>query len=234
MLSDRDRVKLLFGPYGMPPLKRGDRTWCLYRDCPVVVIGIHDAPIPWPRCRPLHARGGGKGLLVDDELARAIRHESVLAIRYWWGVSRNVVTRWRQALGVKLMDSEGTRRLKRAAIQAGIAGRHKGKLKRRLRKTVSLDGEQGLLWTAEEQALLGVLPDKEVARRTRRSRTAVMVKRRKLGRPAVANPRHWKRHEIALLGTAPDREVAARLGRSQSAVEHKRERLGIPCVRPEP
>jgi hypothetical protein len=36
-----------------------------------------------PRLR--HARGGS-GILLDDELARAVRCESALAIRYWWGV----------------------------------------------------------------------------------------------------------------------------------------------------
>jgi hypothetical protein len=31
-------------------------------------------------------------LLVDEELARAIRHESAAAIQFWWGVSGSVVT----------------------------------------------------------------------------------------------------------------------------------------------
>jgi hypothetical protein len=36
MVTDRDRIKLLFGPYHAPPLKRGNRAWCLFGDCDVV------------------------------------------------------------------------------------------------------------------------------------------------------------------------------------------------------
>ncbi|HVS35423.1 MAG TPA: hypothetical protein VMS17_07545 [Gemmataceae bacterium] len=50
-------------------------------------------------------------MLVDVELARAIRMESAAAIRCWWGVSVGVVWRWRKALGVGLMHSPGARRL---------------------------------------------------------------------------------------------------------------------------
>jgi hypothetical protein len=36
--------------------------------------------------------------LVDEELARAIRHESPAALKYWWGVGSKVVWKWRKAL----------------------------------------------------------------------------------------------------------------------------------------
>jgi hypothetical protein len=45
-VNDNDRVKLLFGPYRAPPLKRGDRAFCLFRDCDVVVTSFTDARIP--------------------------------------------------------------------------------------------------------------------------------------------------------------------------------------------
>jgi hypothetical protein len=86
-MHDRDRIKLLFGPYRAPHLTRGERANCLYRDTTVVITGLSDAPIPWPRCRALDSTGGGSGLLVDEELARAVRHESAAAVGYWWGVS---------------------------------------------------------------------------------------------------------------------------------------------------
>jgi len=61
-------------------LKRDGRTTCLFRDCEVVVTGRTDARIPWPRCRAQdNCRGGGPGLLVDEELARAVRHEAAAA-----------------------------------------------------------------------------------------------------------------------------------------------------------
>jgi hypothetical protein len=68
-MTDRERVKLLFGPYQAPPLKRGDRAHCLVRDCEVVITGWTDARIPWPQCRALDSPGPGSGLLVDEELA---------------------------------------------------------------------------------------------------------------------------------------------------------------------
>jgi hypothetical protein len=75
-VTDCERVRLLFGPYKGPPLKPGDRAFCLYRDATVIITGRADAPIPWARCRALDSPGAGSGLLVDEELARAVRHEA--------------------------------------------------------------------------------------------------------------------------------------------------------------
>ena len=43
----------------------------------------------------------------------------------------------------------------------------------------------GRLWSPEETALVGALPDCEVARQTGRTRNAVTLKRRLLGRPGI-------------------------------------------------
>src|SRR5262245_35878397 len=110
-MTDADRFKLLHGPSRPPPLRRGDRAFCLARDCEVIVTSWTDARIPWPRCRALGTRGGGSGLLVEDELARAIRCESAAAVMHWWGVTVRVVWRWRRALGATRTNNEGTRRL---------------------------------------------------------------------------------------------------------------------------
>jgi hypothetical protein len=85
-------------------------------------------------------------------------------------------------------------------------------------------------WPGEHLALLGKLPDAEVAARTGRSENGVRVKRCKLG---ISNPSGpgWTAEELALLGTAPDAEVAARVGRTEGAVTLKRCRLGIPTAR---
>jgi len=48
--------------------------------------------------------------LLDDELARAVRHESATAIMAWWGVTVAVVWRWRKVLGVTFINNEGSRR----------------------------------------------------------------------------------------------------------------------------
>src|SRR5713101_1478393 len=66
-------IVVIAGPYTQPKFGRGGRTFCLYRDCDVKIISWTDAPIPWPRCRPVDSLKGQPGLLVDDELARAIR-----------------------------------------------------------------------------------------------------------------------------------------------------------------
>jgi hypothetical protein len=72
---------LLHGPYRPPGLRRGERTVCLYRDAEVVITSWSDGLIPWPRCRAL-GRRGGSGLLITEELVRAIRTESSAAIQY--------------------------------------------------------------------------------------------------------------------------------------------------------
>jgi hypothetical protein len=58
-------------------------------------------------------------LLVDDELLRAIRTESALALKYWFGVGSRAVWNWRKAFGVVKWGTEGSRRLHRALSEAG-------------------------------------------------------------------------------------------------------------------
>jgi hypothetical protein len=50
-------------------------------------------------------------LFVDDELARAVRCESSLAIQYWWGVKSDTTWRWRKMFGVPRFN-EGTASLR--------------------------------------------------------------------------------------------------------------------------
>src|SRR5262249_28077575 len=99
---------LLHGPYHAPALRRGDRATCLDLDAEVVITSWTAAPIPWPRCRLPENGGAGSGLLVDEELARAVRRESSLAIQHWWGVSPHTVWSWRRAFGVAQWGTEGS------------------------------------------------------------------------------------------------------------------------------
>ena len=105
-----NKPELLHGPYEAPALRRGDRTTCLFRDAEVIITSWTDTPISWPRCQRVGVRGGS-GLLVTEELVRAIRTESSLAIQYWWGVRMETVWRWRKAFGVTQWGTEGSRRL---------------------------------------------------------------------------------------------------------------------------
>jgi hypothetical protein len=198
----RDRTRLLFGPYKAPRLRRGDRATCLYRDCAVVVTGCTDARISWPRALPVGTKGH-PSLLVEEELARAIRHESAAAIQHWWGVSDGVVHRWRRAFGVSRTNCPGSQRLIRDASEQGAAQTRGVKLppeavERRRRTALELGLVRhirpgynlGPWWMPAELRLLGRLPDEEVAAKVGRSADAVRQKREKLGIP---NPRDRRR-----------------------------------------
>jgi hypothetical protein len=93
-----------------------------------------------PKC------GGGKGLLVDDGLARAVRHGSAAALGHGWGVSRGTAQHWREAFGVGRRGAAGSRRL--------ILGHTEGVVRRR-----GPPGAEGIFWGPEEVALRGAVPD---------------------------------------------------------------------------
>jgi hypothetical protein len=172
-LGAANKTSLLIGPYRPPTLKVGDRSLCLYRNAEVIVYDRSLAPLPWPLCYEAGMRGAGKGILVDEELARAIQHESALAIQYWWGVCQATVCKWRASLGIRRLAAEGSRRLIHQAARNGLNARQRGS-----------QGEIRL-WTDRELALLGTFPDDEVARRTGRTYHAVRIMRGQLRLPAI-------------------------------------------------
>jgi hypothetical protein len=177
---------------------------------------------------------------VDDELARAVRCESALAIQYWWGVKSDTAWRWRKAFGVTIKNNPGSYRLIRAAMEAGHQAlrervwtaeerERQGERTRRLNLARHLQPGCHLhpAWTAEQVALLGTMPDEEVASQIGRSVRAVRLKREKMGIPNPTGMDVWKPAELALLGTLPDREVSRRTGRTLSATRQKRYQLKI-------
>ena len=103
--------RLLAGPYTPPPLRRGDGATCLFRDADVVITSWTSAPIPWLRCCRPGTHGGGSGLLVTEELVRAIRTESAAALKHWWGVSDHTAWCWRRTFGVGRCETEGSKLL---------------------------------------------------------------------------------------------------------------------------
>jgi hypothetical protein len=242
--------RLLAGPYPPPSLRRGDRTFCLYRDADVTVTSWTSAPIPWPRCCRPGTHGGGSGLLVTEELARAVRTESAAAVCYWWGVTPGVVWRWRKELGVTRTNNEGTRQLIQAAAEAGAeALRYRGlsdeQCEQRSRTAVRLNlkrflhpGYHGPRWTPEQLQLLGKEPDHVVAGKVGRSVTAVRIMRQRLGLPSPAarpgangSPR-WSAAEDDLVRRLSPAEAARRTGRTLAAVYSRRSLLwlkGVPA-----
>jgi hypothetical protein len=196
MTARKRAVPLLHGPYTAPALRRGDRADCLVRDRMVVVTTYSDAPISWPRgYAPSGTYGRGTGLIVDEELARAVRCESALAVSYWWGVSTTTVVKWRKALEVNRRNNEGSQLLihaataqaREAALEVGVTGEER---ERRSRQATGMQLWRfgppvtcGRPWPPEHIALLGTTPDPEVARRTGHTLNAVRLKRRGLGVP---------------------------------------------------
>jgi hypothetical protein len=221
---DLEQVKLLFGPYKAPALQRGDKAFSHVRDYPVVIVGWSDARISWPRCRPLDPPRLGTGLLIDDELARAIQHEAALAVSYWWGPHVSTVHHWRKVLGVTRKNNEGTHRLVLGTITKTLAARFgDGRSGHRGSSPFPARGRTAV-WTPEEMALLGAFSDAEVAQRTGRSQPAVLKKREQLGRPArtaqggAYKGRFWSANEEKLVRTLPQQEAAKVTGRSLRAV----------------
>jgi hypothetical protein len=100
-----------------------------------------------------------------------------------------VVWKWRKAFGVSKTNNPGSQRLVRAAAQMGACA-VRGKVwtdeERAQRSRISLDlnlgqylqpGYHGPHWTAEQLALLGTMPDEEVAARIGRTVEAVRIMR---------------------------------------------------------
>jgi hypothetical protein len=131
-------------------------------------------------------------LLVDDELLRAIKSESAAAIRHCWGVSQGLVARWRKAFAVARMGSPGSARLIGAALEKSRAASQEKVWtdeERQHQIQRALEGRSGI-WTDEELALLGTLPDDDVAAQIGRTVEAVRLMRNRRG---IATARDGRR-----------------------------------------
>jgi hypothetical protein len=189
MKRGRLRAELLHGPNHPPDVERGDRTICLFRDCEAIVTSWSAARISWPRCRPAWAKGGGSGLLVTDELVRAIKSESSLALQHWFGINPETVWRWRKAFGVTRIGTDGSRRLHQVISEAGGAKvRGKKRPRDQVRRQAATRRERHYpppphprAWKPEQLALLGTMPDEELASLIGETANGVRLKRERLG-----------------------------------------------------
>jgi hypothetical protein len=86
-------------------------------------------------------------------------------------------------------------------------------------------------WTPEEDALLGTMPDKKLARRLKRSYDAVAARRLHQGIPSC-NPKRklWRPEDDRVLGTRPDGQIALLLRRTVLSIRNRRRKLGV-CAR---
>jgi hypothetical protein len=190
-----DRTRLRHGPYAMPPLHVGDCAVCELRG-DGIITSISNGRIPWPRCRSVEAHGGGSGLLLAGDLVQAVRTEAAIAVQNLWGVTHGVLIRWRAALNVTRTNNKGTKRLRHAVARvAGAAtqahewteaerqARRRTAKRQDLHKHRSAGFRRAFGWKPEEIALLGTLPDEEVAAKIGRTATAVRVMRTRRGLP---------------------------------------------------
>src|SRR5690348_12679786 len=124
-MNDADRFRLL-GSYRTPRFRYGRQVFCELRGW-VTVVGLREAPIPWP----VGKRGRAETLILYADLERAVRREAAVAVAHWWGVSIWLVWRWRKALGVEA--TEGTNQLQRAYGHEPWAERGRRKARRKAR-----------------------------------------------------------------------------------------------------
>jgi hypothetical protein len=226
-LKDADRYRLL-GSYRTPRVRAGRVLSCEARDCDVRVCGYSDGRIPWPVGYP-RERGGPAGLVVFGGLAEAVRRESNLAVRHWFGVSGQTVSRWRKALGVPF-STDGTARLKSdyAKEPWAVAARRQAVRKardpdRRAKIAAARRGKKRPRHVIEamRKGRLGKPHPPEVRARL----SAFLRERAKVFLPCG---RAWTAAEDELVRTRPAPEVARRTKRSLASVYTRRRRLGVP------
>ena len=102
--------------YRTPSFRYGQKVECLARG-EVEIVGLTDAPVPWPIGKTLRA----KSLVLYRDLAQAVRRESNLEVCRLFGVTPQTVSKWRKVLGVEQINP-GTLRL-RVAHGRSLAGR---------------------------------------------------------------------------------------------------------------
>jgi len=86
----------LLGTYATPAFNYGDVVTCeLHGE--VTLVGLREAPIPWPVGKKKGRRV--RSLVLYADLAEAVKRESAATVMHWWGVRHHTVWKWRQALG---------------------------------------------------------------------------------------------------------------------------------------
>jgi hypothetical protein len=224
-----DRHKLLFGPYQTPRFRYGSRVMCELRG-QVELVGVRQAPIPWPVGRRLGGRGSSRSLVLYAGLARAVRLEASLAVAYWWGVTAQTVTVWRKALGVG-PTTTGTSTL-RGKIMLGEQGR-------RMRELLSAKARDPERCAKIAAARRGKPRPPHVVEAVRAAHTGSVhtaETRRKMSeshkrrgtRPPRAG-RPWTSVEDEVVRTLRLREAAKVLtGRTPGSISSRRHTLGVP------
>lgn len=192
--KEDDRFELRHGPYRCPVTRRGRRLFCENLGT-VKVCRFSDGPIPWPMCTSGERRGSA--FVICGDLVRAVRFEAAGAVARAWGVSASTVTRWRRILGVARFNP-GTHELflryqgKGLTAEATARGRAAQTAERQAEWAV-IRRQEGRTrkrhWLAEEDALLGTMPDGELAQRLGCSSGVIRRRRKELSiAPFIGSP----------------------------------------------
>lgn len=106
---------------------------------------------------------------------------------------------------------------------------------RRLVTVKRVPTKESFRWPKRLAALLGKVPDGELALQAGISKDTVATERKRRGIEAfhpVGEPVVWTRERIEMLGTDSDAAVARELGLHYASVKYKRQLLGIPPFHP--
>ena len=203
-LADDDRYKLIDGPYYPPRTARGRFLVCQLRGT-VKVGGYSDGPIPWPR---IWRR---RSLVICGDLLRALQTESVYAVSYHWGLSRAIVSYYRQQLSIPRHNPGTYRLFREIVIEAARTPEARAKLSAVKEGIPSTESDR-------DRERLRRIQRRPKSRSWRRQMSERLRRRFDL----VGPYRPWTSKELAMIGTMPDREVGRRINRSLSAVRGKK------------
>ncbi len=217
----------LLGTYESPRFHVGAVVSCARRG-DMVILGVSEAPIPWPIGRPPGRGRGRTSLVLYRDLVKAVRRESAQAIAYWWGVSTLTVWGWRKALGVG-QYTEGTRGLKSEVHTPILDAARELALptlsspERREKIAASKRGKPRPMHVIEavRAAHLGK-PHSEDAKR----KMSEAHRRRGTMPPAAGGA--WTAEEDGAVRTMAPKDAAEATGRTLRAVYSRRLVLGLP------
>jgi hypothetical protein len=217
-----DRFRLL-GTYRTPRFRYGRTVRCEVRG-EVEIVGLHEAPIPWP----VGKKGRAKALVVFKDLARAVRRESEVAVAHHWGVGVTAVWKWRVALGVERVTEGTSKRLSDHAREPKVvAGLKKAQAKsgdptRRAKLAAAMRGKK-----MDRRVVAALAAQRRGTRHREESWRRMSEAHRRRG-TLVPGTVVWTEQEDALVRSLPPAEAARRTGRTLVAVWQRRRVLGVP------
>ena len=193
----------------------------------VRIVGLSDAPIPWPIGQTL-PRGRARALVLYGALAEAVRRESAEAVAHHWGVTAQTVTARRKAPEVGEY-TEGTQALKSERLAPAL------ERAREAAKPTLSSPERREKIAASKRGKARPAHVVEAMRKGRTGKPQSEEARAKMSRshrergtrpPAAGEPRTAEEDES--VRTMRPAEAVQKTGRTLTAVYARRRVLGLP------